>query len=991
MKIGGSLVSFAVKRPKTITWLMAIITLVLALLAGLPSIWPEAFPFLAVLKVDTDPENMLPANEPVRLFHNRMKEEMAIHDMVVLGVVNDTHPDGVFNQESLAKVYDLSQFAKDLRWEDPGRPGSFQGVIEVDLIAPSTVENILQAGPGTVKFEWLMPLPPDSKEEARAIREKAARIPFLKDTLLSPDGKALALYLPLTSKDQSYRVAQKIKEKIEGFTGNEKYFITGLPVAQDTFGVEMFKQMAIAAPAAMLIIFLLMLFFFRKIILIISPLLVAMVSVIATMSILVITGQTIHIMSSMIPIFIMPIAVLDAVHILSEFFDRYQETKSRRETIYRVMNTLFQPMLYTSLTTSVGFASLALTPIPPVQIFGIYIAIGVMFAWIWTILFIPAFIMLIPSRRFDNFGTLQDRREDREIALSVTKAKHRIRSNLSMTWLLATAGRLTFRHAKIVLALVAIGVVVAIFGINRIVINDNPTKWFSPAHPIREADRVMNSHFAGTYMAYLTLSAPEEDISVERYAEILSARLAERAARVQDELPESAAVYASLQKEIDHWKNTAASIPDLFEKLTTFAESRADQAGFEEMDSWDDALLFIGGEQQRGEIFKQPEILAYIQRLQEHLLNTGVVGKSNSLTDIVKTVYRELISGKDRDFVIPDTSSAVAQALITYQNSHRPQDLWHFVTPNYRKTILWIQLKSGDNTDMEKVLKAVDDFIARNPPPEKLDYSWFGLTYINVIWQRKMVTGMLQAFLGSFLIIFLMMTLLYRSALWGFLSMIPLTVTIGLIYGMIGLIGKNYDMPVAVLSSLSLGLAVDYAIHFLSRSRELYSHYGSWGNSAAAVFGEPARAIARNVIVIGIGFLPLLLAPLVPYQTVGIFIAAILFTAGVATLLIIPALMTVLEHFLFPKTKLCCLACNCTTCIISSIALIAVVAINLKQFFQAGWTGLSWGSLAAVIILILICYIMSRRDRCRFPITPIQQDIANKNYSWKIKEHSDKK
>ncbi|HDL65343.1 MAG TPA: RND transporter, partial [Proteobacteria bacterium] len=571
MKIGGTAVSFAVKSPRTITWLMISSTLILALLAGLPSIWPEAFPFLTPLKVDTDPENMLPEDEPVRVFHNRMKREMALYDMVVLGVVNDANPDGVFNPESLARVYELTEFAKTLRWEDPANPGEFQGVIEADLIAPSTVENIEQAGPGTVKFEWLMESPPYTNEEARAIREKAARIPFLKDTLLSTNGKAVALYIPLTAKNLSYRISQELQKKIDGFEGDEKYFITGLPVAQDTFGVEMFKQMAIAAPAAMLIIFLLMLFFFRKIVLIISPLIVAMVSVIATMSILVITGQTIHIMSSMIPIFIMPIAVLDAVHILSEFFDRYQETKSRRETIYQVMNTLFKPMLYTSLTTSVGFASLALTPIPPVQIFGIYIAIGVMLAWIWTILFIPAFIMLIPSRAFDNFGALHDRREDREIALTVTKAKHRIRSNLSMTWLLAATGRVTFRHARTVLIVAAVGVVVAIFGINRIVINDNPTKWFSPSHPIREADRVLNKHFAGTYMAYLALTGPEENISVERFAETLSARLAARAARVRGELPGAGAVYAALQNEIGR-QGKVTSSRELLEELTAFAE-----------------------------------------------------------------------------------------------------------------------------------------------------------------------------------------------------------------------------------------------------------------------------------------------------------------------------------------------------------------------------------------------------------------------------------
>jgi len=78
----------------------------------------------------------------------------------------------------------------------------------------------------------------------------------------SEDGKALCLYLPISSKDLSYRIYSNLRQKIAQFTGDEQYYITGLPVAEDTFGVEMFKQMAISAPIAMIIIFLIMLFFF---------------------------------------------------------------------------------------------------------------------------------------------------------------------------------------------------------------------------------------------------------------------------------------------------------------------------------------------------------------------------------------------------------------------------------------------------------------------------------------------------------------------------------------------------------------------------------------------------------------------------------------------------------------------------------------------------------------------------------------------------------
>ena len=99
------------------------------------------------------------------------------------------------------------------------------------------------------------------------------------------------------------------------------------------------------------------------------------------------------------------------------------------------------------------------------------------------------------------------------------------------------------------------------------------------------------------------------------------------------------------------------------------------------------------------------------------------------------------------------------------------------------------------------------------------------------------------------------------------ICMIPLTITTAVIYGIMGLIGTDYDMPVAVLSALTLGTAVDFAIHFLERSRASFAETGSWQSSASVMFGEPARAISRNVLVIAIGFLPLLAAPLVPYKS----------------------------------------------------------------------------------------------------------------------------
>lgn len=868
MEIKDRIVSFSVRHYKVVTWVMVIFTLACAA-------------FIPLIQVDTDPENMLSEDEPVRVFHDEMKEAFTLNDIVVVGVIDEEHEYGVFNPETLGRVYELTQFAKDeLQWEEGG-------VMDADVIAPSEVDHIGQGGPGEVTFEWLMPQPPQTQEEALAIRDKALSNPLLADTMVSEDGRALAIYLPLTSKDLSYRVYTELNKKIAEMGGGEDWHITGLPVAEDTFGVEMFIQMAISAPLAMVTIFILMLLFFRKLVLVISPMIIAMVAVLSTMGLLIGLGYPVHIMSSMIPIFLMPIAVVDSVHILSEFFDRYTKEKGRKASVVEVMHTLFVPMLYTSLTSAAGFASLALTPIPPVQVFGIFVAVGIMIAWLFTILFVPAYVMMIPEKSLANFGL----------------AVHQEEQDTWMTRVLQRVGVMTWRHAKPIVAVLVVVSVVAIYGITQIRINDNPVKWFAKSHPIRQADEALNAHFGGTYMAYLVLEGEEPETLTDEAAEAIARRFDVFVEQTKEREPALEAIAPAAKAKMGEVLAAVSNPREAFETMSGFAESKLDAAGDDEFYAWQEISTFFGVEGERLRVFKRPEVLRWVYDLQEHVEALGLAGKSNSVANVVMKVNQELIDGDIANYRVPESLPGVAETLIQFQQSHDPQDLWHLVTPDFMTANVWMQLTSGDNKDMELVVKAVDAYLADNPPPAALEHQWAGLTYINIVWQNKMVSGMLQSFLGSFLIVFIMMSVLFRSPLWGLLCMVPLTITIVVIYGVIGLVGKDYDMPVAVLSALTLGMAVDFAIHFLQRARELHARGGSWEQTAAEMFGEPARAITRNVLVIAIGFLPLLAAPLMPYKTVGIFLCAIMALSGIVTLLALPAFLQLGQRWLFKAKR----------------------------------------------------------------------------------------
>ncbi|MDH5262252.1 MAG: MMPL family transporter, partial [Gammaproteobacteria bacterium] len=673
-------IQLATGRPKTVYAVVVILVLLLGAL-------------IARIQIDTDPENMLPPDQADRQFHNAVEERFTYHDVIVIGIVNESHPDGVYNVESLTALHSLTQSILAL-----------DGVIAPDLMSLAVSDNIDQEGPGTIRFEWMMRDAPITSEQSLDIRDKVSRLPLLMDTLVSGDGKAAAIYVPIASKDLSYPLSMEIQALIDDLDSEDAFHITGLPVAEDTFGHDMFVQMGISAPLAGVMIFLLMLYFFRSATLVVAPMLVAMATVIMSMGLMIGLGFTVHIMSSMIPIFLMPIAVVDSVHIMSEFADRYRQGDDAKTVISTVVEHLFTPMLFTSLTSAVGFLSLLLTPIPPVQIFGAFVAFGILLAFLLTIILIPAYVVRMSPAALDKLS-------------AKSKTPH---TETLLARALRLSGKFAVKRAKLITGIAVLLVAVSTAGIYRIEINDNPVRWFKANHPIRVADDVLNDHFAGTYDAFVVLTYHDSEAMPKfiAAAKSLVSNIGEPYASTVNELlaadsEDAGAWYGKLIGAIDDALFDAddpATI-DALEQLMALAENQQSASMY----------------------FQRPDALQEVVRLQTALNESGYVGKTNALPDVVKVVSRELRGGADNEYRIPGSVPAVAQTLLQYQSSHRPQDLWHMVTPDYSSTAIWLQLKSGDNQDMSQVIAYLDDYVAKNPLPADLELRWAGKTYINVV------------------------------------------------------------------------------------------------------------------------------------------------------------------------------------------------------------------------------------------------------------------
>ncbi len=141
--VKNAMVDFSIKRRKAV----AVATLLLTVVAGA---------FLPNATIDTDPENMLETNEPARLFHNETKREFNLSDIVILGLVNERDPDGVFNPATLGRIFELTEFAKTLRWRDENDPEKWSGV-KHELVRTTDLHYVLKntpKKPDTVEFAY---------------------------------------------------------------------------------------------------------------------------------------------------------------------------------------------------------------------------------------------------------------------------------------------------------------------------------------------------------------------------------------------------------------------------------------------------------------------------------------------------------------------------------------------------------------------------------------------------------------------------------------------------------------------------------------------------------------------------------------------------------------------------------------------------------------------------------------------------------------------
>jgi predicted RND superfamily exporter protein len=326
------------------------------------------------------------------------------------------------------------------------------------------------------------------------------------------------------------------------------------------------------------------------------------------------------------------------------------------------------------------------------------------------------------------------------------------------------------------------------------------------------------------------------------------------------------------------------------------------------------SLGYVVAISKEDDFIKNPETMRYLEGLQRHIEKLPVVGKTFSVVDYVKRINRVLHDDDPKFDTVPETKEAVGQYLFLFSMSAKPSDIDNVVDPSFKKANIWVQLKTWDARAMEDVIKAVDEYKKAHPFP--LDLKPAGIAYFNLVWNNEVLWDVVRGFILALIVVFVILIFNFRSFKWATVSYVPLIFTVLLIYGVIGFTGKRFDMPISVLSCLSLGMAVDFAIHFVNRFRQRLQNtedrrQKTDSSDICALTSErivdsllwtaarPGKGIMRNAVLFAASFAVMMFAPLTPYITVGAFIVSMMMLSAIMTIIYLPALIVLMKGWLF--------------------------------------------------------------------------------------------
>lgn len=320
-------------------------------------------------------------DDPDFAFHKEIKEIFGDDEFFVISF---KQPD-IFTQPVLRML-------KDVAAELEAHPGirDVQSLGNVDYVDGAReyfeVRKFLESVPAT-------------PHDLELLRGQALTTPLYLDNLISQDGSTAALIVyPHDRPEEKEFRARLLRDVRDLLSRHEKdglvFHLAGNTVTNVSLSRYVQDDLKTFIPLTYVFISVVIWIFFRNVRLTALALVNISVCVGSTMGFMALMGVAMHNVTSVVPSLVMALALADTVHIFACLDKKILDASARpQDALTRILSGVFMPCFLTTLTTAVGFLSLAVSSIPPIREFAYVASMGMVFEFFFSFVLLPPLLL----------------------------------------------------------------------------------------------------------------------------------------------------------------------------------------------------------------------------------------------------------------------------------------------------------------------------------------------------------------------------------------------------------------------------------------------------------------------------------------------------------------------------------------------------------------------------------------------------------------------
>lgn len=302
----------------------------------------------------------------------------------------------------------------------------------------------------------------------------------------------------------------------------------------------------------------------------------------------------------------------------------------------------------------------------------------------------------------------------------------------------------------------------------------------------------------------------------------------------------------------------------------------------------------FGGSQYISILFEgdvlSPEVLNRMETYEAEIKKVDNVGHIISPNTFLKELSKGLYMPNEEGYnQLPKSEAEAEQFLTLLSFGGYDEHVGQLIDFNYEHARILVSMKDGSNRTMKTILSALQT-ITKNDP-NVVCIAGPGLSKIQIA--DMVINGQITSLVIALVIIFILLGIIFKSVKVGLIGSLPLILSCLFLFGLMGYTHIPLDIITALLSSIMIGVGVDYTIHFLWRYKEEFTASNNVETAIKTTLETTGRGIVFNAFSVIVGFSILMISNFGPLRFFGVLVVVSISSCLISALLLVPSILKI--------------------------------------------------------------------------------------------------